>query len=243
MTHPHSAPCSSATTVIFDADDTLWETQPLYTKAKEEFCKEMHRVGFPRDEVQKRFESIDHANVLKFGFSKQRFPQSMRDTYQVLCSAYTRTFDRAMALRVISIGEAVFEESPNIFPGVDEVLSELRAYHVRLLLATKGDEDVQMQRVKSSRLHPYFDRVVILAEKGVKEFQWIVAEEAIDVSRGWSVGNSTRSDIKPALAVGLHAILIPYKTWIYEDDELPVDPHFHKVESLTEVPRIILGAE
>lgn len=244
MLHPRrSTARPSVITVIFDADDTLWETQPLYTQAKERFFEEMHYAGFPRDEVRRRFETIDHANVSTLGFSKQRFPQSMRDTYETLCIEYARPFDEAKAQRVLSIGATVFEASPRIFAGVDETLAELRAEQVRLLLATKGDREVQARRVDSSCLRHYFDRVYILDDKGTREFEWIVAEEAIDVSSGWSVGNSARSDINPALAVGLHAIWVPYRTWIYEDEEPLANPRLRTAKSLREVSRIVLGDE
>src|SRR5882672_5200204 len=82
----------SAHTVIFDADDTLWETQSLYSDSKNRFFLEMLRVGFPIGEVRDRFEKIDNENVSKFGFSKSRFPRSMRDTYSVFCAEYARPF-------------------------------------------------------------------------------------------------------------------------------------------------------
>ena len=31
---------------IFDGDDTLWETQLFYVRAKKKFYKEMERLGF-----------------------------------------------------------------------------------------------------------------------------------------------------------------------------------------------------
>jgi len=43
----------------------------------------------------------------------------------------------------------------------------------------------------------------------------------------WMVGNSPKSDINPALAAGLHAVLVPHgDTWILEHEEInPAPPH------------------
>jgi putative hydrolase of the HAD superfamily len=226
--------------LIFDADDTLWDTQPLYSEAKRRFFLEMAEAGFPLEGVRQRLEVIDHANVSRFGFSKERFPQSMWDTYHSLCNYYGRRFDDTKARRIQSIGAAVFEAQPRIFDGVSASLSELQAHHVRLILATKGDREVQQQRLDASHLRHYFDRVYILPDKGTREFRAIVMEEKLELSAGWSVGNSARSDINPALAVGLRAIWIPNKTWMYEDEEPAASPRLYRVESIREVPGIVL---
>ncbi len=68
--------------IIFDGDDTLWETSVFYKEAKEEFFDKMASLGFNQSEVQESFEKTDVANVTRFGFTKKRFPTSMAETYQ-----------------------------------------------------------------------------------------------------------------------------------------------------------------
>ena len=228
-----------ATTVIFDADDTLWETQPLYASSKDMFFEQMLLSGFPLEDTRTRFENIDHANVLRLGFSKKRFPQSMCDTYRALCADFGRPVDKRMARLVQRIGLAVFEKSPIIIDGVREVLSELKRSDVRLLLATKGDREVQDQRLRTSGLQTYFSRIQILEEKGISEFKQLISEEHIDPAHGWSVGNSVRSDINPALAAGLSAIWIPRETWVYEKATPTPSNQLHVARSIREVPTIV----
>src|SRR5262245_6509035 len=110
----------------------------------------MQDKRFPRDAAKSTFEEIDHGNVSRFGFSRLRFPQSMVDTYQFLCSTHNRRFDEETARRVRSIGARVFEVSPKVMEGVRETLFELVERGSRLILATKGDHEVQEQRVESS---------------------------------------------------------------------------------------------
>lgn len=72
--------------LIFDGDDTLWETQSLYNLAKRRFRAEMEALGYDPEEVLRTFEEVDIINVRLLGFSKNRFPKSMSDTYEIMCS-------------------------------------------------------------------------------------------------------------------------------------------------------------
>jgi len=200
----------------------------------------MQQTGFPLEDVKARFETIDHANVSKLGFSKERFPRSMRDTYSALCTEYARPFDKETDDFVQKIGSAVFQASPRILDGVTTVLSKLQANNVRLILATKGDREVQEKRVQISGLRSYFDSVHILSDKGLKEFVRLIQTESVPIQNGWSVGNSARSDINPALAAGLNAIWIPRETWVHEEAEVAVSSRLHVAKSILEVPVIIL---
>jgi hypothetical protein len=86
----------SSAGIIFDGDDTLWYTMPIYTKAKQEFFYEMSALGFDPQEVERAFEQTDAENVSRFGFSKRRFPTSMAETYQLFCTKHRFPLDEAV---------------------------------------------------------------------------------------------------------------------------------------------------
>src|SRR5258708_28249386 len=178
-----------ASVVIFDADDTLWDTQPLYEASKRKFFGKMQSLGFAIEVVRPRFEEIDRKNVARFGFSKKRFPRSMQDTYEAFCVEHTRVRDRKLAAELHLVGTEVFAAPPRIFGGVKKVLSYLRRHEVRVVLATKGDKKVQEMRMNASGLRPYFDRIYVLSKKGIPEFKQLLRSERIQPSQGWSVGN------------------------------------------------------
>lgn len=231
------------TILIFDADDTLWETQSLYEKSKKDFLARMEKVKFARRESIDLFESIDRRNVERFGFSRRRFPQSMIDTYRALCLAHDRRIDRSVAQRIRRAGERVFQATPRLLKGARETLSKLRARGLRMVLATKGDRAVQVRRIAQSGLRQFFERVYVLPEKGAKEFRQIVRAEKGDPSRSWSIGNSIRSDINPALAAGLNVIWVPRETWIYEEERPTKKRGFHRAKSIEDVPAIVLRSD
>ena len=226
--------------VIFDGDDTLWGTGHLYEVAKEEFFDEMAKLGYDRAEVEKTFERTDVGNVARLGFSRQRFPTSMADTYRLFCKQNKRVVEESIESRVKAIGYAVFTKRPSLLDRARDVLAQLRSSHM-LVLATKGDRDIQRERIADSGLSSYFAATYILDQKTEREWQRIVRECDLNVAHSWAVGNSLKSDINPALQVGLSAIWVPYRGWGYEDDVRPDSSRFYEVTSLADILGIIKG--
>ena len=95
--------------VIFDGDDTLWDTMPLYAAARERFLEVMATLGFPRDDVGRAFDRIDEANVEELGFSRNRFPVSMVRTYRQFCAAAHRAPSHSTEQDLTAVGAAVFD--------------------------------------------------------------------------------------------------------------------------------------
>jgi putative hydrolase of the HAD superfamily len=56
-----------------------------------------------------------------------------------------------------------------------------------------------------------------VAEKTESAYKEIVAKYEFEPQTTWMIGNSPKSDINPALAAGIHAILVPHQmTWVLE---------------------------
>jgi len=201
--------------IIFDGDDTLWETQPLYDAAKEKFLFVLQQHGFTQSDIVALLDKIDTVQVSSMGFSRERFPSSMVRTYEHLCRTEGRTPRPELQERLFSIGHSVFQKTPNLYPDALETLYSLRQTHT-LVLATKGDREVQSDRIKTLRLGPYFDRIYILERKTEEEYLMIAQELGIALSQICVIGNSVRSDINPAIRAGLRAVLIPRGEWEYE---------------------------
>src|SRR5260221_5322250 len=76
--------------VIFDGDDTLWSTQCLYDQAIDRFVAQMAHAGFDPQDVRNDFLATDLRNASHFGFSRDRFPQSMVQVYRAQCKSMGR---------------------------------------------------------------------------------------------------------------------------------------------------------
>jgi FMN phosphatase YigB (HAD superfamily) len=56
--------------IIFDADDTLWETEPLYDRARKKFADLMVEANLgSENEVIRRAKEIDLEMFKEFGYS------------------------------------------------------------------------------------------------------------------------------------------------------------------------------
>ncbi len=219
--------------IIFDGDDTLWSTMPLYDVAKQHFAEQVADLVPSHDVAIKRLDAIDHSNVAIMGFSPERFPRSLVEAYRTLCEESGRLPKTEIEKRLIKAGRRVFSSPIVTYPDADEALRRL-ASRFELVLATKGDIMIQNQRVAQSQLGQYFSEIHTLATKTKEEFQAILAAHRRKPSFAWSVGNSIRSDINPALNAGLSAVLIPRITWQFEDEPILQSSRLFVVGTLLE---------
>ena len=229
-------------TIIFDGDDTLWKTQELYDSAKERFNELMKSQGFNEDVVE-LLDEIDMQRVEILKFSRSRFIESMLITYAILCGKYHKNWDIEIEAKIRNIGESVFKFPPTLYEDTIETLKVL-SEHFFLVLFTNGDKEIQKKKVDSlgKEFKSYFEKIYIVKMKNEKEYEKILNELGVPIQNVWVIGNSIKSDINPALKLGLKTVLIPRGTWKYEED-VPVSNKIIVVSSLTEAKNLILKNE
>ena len=227
--------------IIFDGDDTLWMTEPLYDDARQRARDVVTASGGNGAEWEQLQRAIDVKNVATLGYSPDRFPTSCVQAYDQLCENHGLRQDAAVSALVRSAARSVFERDPELVTGVQEVLQLLRTRGARLALLTKGDYSVQRRRVERSGLQKFFDLIRIVSDKSVGEMQSVVAELGIPIDNMWMVGNSVRSDVLPALEAGIRAIWIRAHVWEYEraHDHL-VDDRVVVVSEMSDVPLAVM---
>ena len=97
-----------------------------------------------------------------------------------------------------------------------EVLAEVGRDH-RIALVTKGDLVHQWRKVRTSGLEHHFELIEVVMEKDVETYARIIRLLDVDPARFCMVGNSVPSDVLPVLALGGHAVHVPYRiTWHHE---------------------------
>src|SRR2546427_3852686 len=188
--------------LIFDGDDTLWFTMPLYAKAKNEFFQAMKDLGFDSNSVEALFERLDSKNVRRFGFTRKRFYVSMLETYRACIRKSGNKADHAFEKRIWRIAFSVFQEKPTLANFARETLGHLQKRY-RLLLLTKGERPVQRERLRVSGLENFFERVIIVPHKTESVFDRVLEKYNCPREATCSISNSIRSDIKPALMARL----------------------------------------
>ena len=223
--------------LIFDADDTLWENNIYFLEATEAFLDVVESDRLNREEARRRLTETERRFVAEHGYGTAGFTASLVHTARELLPE----IDDEALRHVAGLGKAIVDRDVmELMPGVEESLRHL-AEHNRLFVLTKGEDSEQRKKLEHSRLGSYFEDVEVAREKDVEAYTRLVDRWDLNPSLTWMIGNSPKSDINPALAAGLNAVLIPHpQTWEMEIEELTENSsgRLTIVESVADLLRI-----
>jgi putative hydrolase of the HAD superfamily len=226
--------------IIFDGDDTLWQTEWLYDEARTEARQIVAETGLDGDAWEVRERLIDVENVARFGHSTNRFPTSCIEAYEEACAEAGKPADSGISERIGAVAQTVFERRAPLIEGAQRTLEGLRSSGIALALLTKGDSTVQRRRLDQSGLAPLFDLVDIVEEKTPESILSVLERLGVPVSAGLTVGNSVRSDILPSLAAGVTPVWIDAHVWEYErDHSSPPQDRVIKKQELSELLQML----
>lgn len=203
--------------VIFDGDDTLWQTEYLYDDARSNAARVVAKAGIDPGDWERLQRAIDVLNVSTMGLSRERFPLSCAQAYVLAAQLVGLPYLGRVGDAVAAAAQAVFETAAPTFPEATTVLEALRVGW-RIVLLTQGDTDVQRWRVETSGLAHLFDRIEIVDRKDGSVLRALLERLGAGAADSWMVGNSLRSDIEPAVSCGLRAIWIDAHVWEHERD-------------------------
>lgn len=200
---------------IFDGDDTLWITEPLYDAARAAARSVVTSAGFDGAGWEALQREIDVRNVEIMGLSVDRFPTSCVQAIEALAERHGHRVEETLRLSVWEAAAEVFRAPAPLAPHAERALDQLApSYHLALL--TKGDVTVQRKRIADSGLAALFEEIVIVDNKDVAAFRSLVERFRVAPHKAWSIGNSLRSDVLPAIEAGLNAVLVDAHVWEYE---------------------------
>jgi putative hydrolase of the HAD superfamily len=222
--------------IVFDGDDTLWHTEPLYDNARQQAREAVEASGVDGEAWEAIERRIDVENVDSLGHSVARFPRSCVEAYAAACAAEGLTVEPAVQVEVRDAARTAFTAEARLVPRARETLAALADRGFRLALLTKGEPALQQRRIDQSGLAPFFDLVEIVDAKTPEAFQSVLAGLGVDATSALSVGNSIRSDVLPSLAAGVKPIWIDAHVWEYERNHDAVDGEdVIEVESLAQL--------
>jgi putative hydrolase of the HAD superfamily len=212
---------NGAQTLLIDADDTLWENNIYFERAIAKFISFLNHREYSPERVRLILNDVERESIVKHGYGLHSFAHSLVDTFEKL-SVDPVTPD--LHERIRSFAHQIADHPIEVLPEVPETLQYLGERH-RLIMLTKGNPAEQSGKVERSGLKEYFSAVEIVAEKDELTYRSAIAKYVLPADMTWMVGNSPKSDINPALAAGLHAVLIPHdNTWILEHEEVNETP-------------------
>jgi putative hydrolase of the HAD superfamily len=203
--------------LIFDADDTLWENNIYFERTFDDFVEFLGHSRLSPAEVRNVLDEIEIVNREIHGYGALNFGRNLWQCYEHLCERDIRQPDLD---RVMALAERILEQPVELIEGVRETLEELATRH-ELILFTKGHPEEQTLKIGRSGLGPYFRHTAIVKEKDPDSYRELARKTGLALDRSWMIGNSPRSDINPALEIGLGAVYIPHvRTWSLEHEEI-----------------------
>lgn len=222
--------------IAFDADDTLWVNEPYFREAEASFCQLLEDY-LPQHSVAQELYKTELQNIPLYGYGVKGFMLSMIET---ALRVTNKSLNPLIVEKAIQYGKDLLDRPVELLDGVEGVLARLKDSY-RLVVATKGDLLDQERKLKKSGLSHYFHHIEIMSDKQEADYRKLVKHLDIDPSEFMMLGNSLKSDVLPVLAIGGHAIHIPYHiTWDHERIDHAVEhPQFRSLERLNEVLSVL----
>lgn len=207
--------------LIFDADDTLWDSNIHFLEAEATFLEILSVRGIGGHAIRTLIRRHELDIIAELGYGRRPYVLALHRTIRELLPP---DYHQAVSIEVERIGTQLLGRHCELLPGVEATLNELARRH-RLLLFTKGQPAEQLAKLERTGLRPLFSRIGIPLEKNESAYSLLLAQAELDPAHTFMIGNSPRSDINPALRAGLRgAVFIPHPyTWELECEELETD--------------------
>jgi putative hydrolase of the HAD superfamily len=229
---------TSIEVVALDADDTLWHSEVFFERVERRFTDLVSRYVGPDVDVQQVLATVEHRNLDRYGYGIKAFTLSMLEAAIEATGGAIGTEELG---QILAAGRTMLDHPVDLLDGVDETTATLLDRGYRLVVVTKGDLHHQQAKLWRSGLVDRFERVEIVAEKDPDTYRRVVASMDVAPERFCMVGNSVRSDVLPVLAIGGHAVHVPYHvTWAHEHADH--DGTVPTLETIRLLPAWLAGA-
>ena len=223
--------------IAFDADDTLFVNEPYFQETEEKFCDLMSPYLSRHSLSQELFKTeIDNLDL--YGYGIKGYILSMIEAAMTISN---NTLSIEVIGKIIELGKELLQKPIELLDGVEETLEALKGKY-KLIVATKGDLKDQQSKLHRSGLGHYFHHIEVMADKQELNYEKLLNRLEIEPNEFFMIGNSLKSDILPVLAIGGHAVHIPFHvTWEHEKISHKVEhPNFKTVEKISDVLPFLL---
>ena len=235
--------------IAFDADDTLWDCQGYFENVEEHLYSLIR--PFCENPKQELFNT-ESANMEDLGYGCKAFTISIIETALRIGGNDITSTELSDLLKDC---KRLLHLPATPLPEVESTLQTLRdsidtsnlsplTHHLsplKMVVFTKGELQDQENKLKRSGLLKYFDDVEITSDKSQKEFLALCEHQDIHPSELLMIGNSLKSDIAPALAIGAWAIHIPFHiTWQLEHFDDIDHERLIKIQHFSEILKYLL---
>ena len=223
--------------IAFDADDTLWHNEPLFTDTQQRF-RELLAAYHDPEWIADRLYETEMRNLQHYGYGIKSFTLSMIETAIELTEGRIKGSE---IQEIVAFAKSMLKAPVNLLEGVEETIRDLSTSYP-LVIITKGDLFDQESKIARSGLGDCFSRVEVVTEKSRSTYEAIARKLELEPSELVMVGDSLKSDVLPMIDLGGHATNIPYQTvWKHEvvSEETLRQYEFLRAESVRDVPGLV----
>lgn len=208
--------------LIFDLDDTLIYTHPVFVELTKQFLQQMAELGFDDENVYYTMDAFDCEAVEEAdAYVPWAFPNALRRTYEFYCEKSYQLVDEEQAAYFEELGNSFRTAEYPLAEGAKWVLDELLEAGHRLVLLTQGGYEEQKYKVELHNLPNYFDEIIVVDKKSTAVYQNIMQRHGFGPKQTVIIGNSLKSEIRPALELGALPIWVQIcQGWDFEHAEL-----------------------
>jgi putative hydrolase of the HAD superfamily len=214
-----------------DADDTLWHSEDSFARVEARFVELVGPFAPTGVDVAAALRAMERTHLPISGYGVKAFTLAM---VKAAVAVSDGTVPALVVDELVDAGMAMLTETVRLLPDVPAVLADLSADH-RLVLITKGDLVHQTRKVETSGIAHHFEQIEVVLEKDPGTYARILRQVGVDPARFCMVGNSVRSDILPVLALGAHAVHIPYPL-LWEHEHVDHDEDLDELGAIRELP-------
>ena len=216
--------------IAFDADDTLWDCQSHFEAVEQH----LYRLIAPYcADPARELYLTESSNMADLGYGCKAFTISIVETALRVGGKH---LDASALQSLLLDSKSLLHLPATPLPEVENTLQRLSGTRYRLVVFTKGELQDQENKLKRSGLQHYFSHVEITSNKTEHEFLQLCQHLSIAPEELLMVGNSLKSDIAPALAIGAWAIHIPFHvTWQLEQQENILHERLVEISHFSEV--------
>ena len=207
-------------TLVFDADDTLWENNVVFERVIDDFLDWIRHPSLDRGQIRQILDDIERANAGRHGYGTVVFLRSLHECFAKLAERPATDAEQA---EIDALAAQLVNHQIELIPSVAATLQAL-GRQARPLPADQGRRAEQQRKIDASGLASHFRGIDIVAEKHAETYLDLTRRHGWPIESTWMIGNSPKSDVLPARAAGLRAVFIPNPhTWVLEHDELDDD--------------------
>src|SRR5579884_2655376 len=145
-------------TLLIDADDTLWENNIYFERALADFISFLEHKEMSAAEIREVINEVERENIKAHGYGLKSFTRALIAAFERLS---VEPVTPAIHTTITGFAHRIAEQPIELMAGVETTLQQLSRRHT-LYVVTKGDAQEQTQKVERSGLAPYFRAVEVV---------------------------------------------------------------------------------